>query len=322
VSRPSEPALIDGHLAALWRELAREGPVTRTVLSNLVVFCERSADGSADPAGSLGERLEEVARRHPTRLIALHDIGNLRPSEPIAAEIALLTFGPPHARTGVEQIFVRSACAEASLPSIVRRLTLGDLPISVWWMEDMSRVAPLAALITMGRQLVFDSRRWRDARRGVLALGQLLQHPHAPAFADLNWRRLAPLRQALLHAVESPTHGNLHGVRVRHRAGEAPLAWLLVGWLEARLTSGSPSHVQVEEGLDDDRLLSVSLEPAVPVVATLTAAAATVEAAAPIVIAAPQEREADAVAAELRALSPDVCLHEALAALTRRFTAA
>ena len=40
---------------------------------------------------------------------------------------------------------------------------------------------------------------------------------------------------------------------------------------------------------------------------------------APFVVAAPRETEADAVASELRSLTHDVCLRDALTALSRRF---
>src|SRR5438067_7477007 len=55
--------------------------------------------------------------------------------------------------------------------------------------------------------------------------------------ADVNWRRLAPVRQALVHAAESMQADDLRhaDVRIAHRPGETALAWLLGGWLAARL---------------------------------------------------------------------------------------
>ena len=153
--RPSEPGQIDADLAALWRDLGREAPVARAALSNLVVFCHRPNGASVDLAEPLDVPIEEVAGRHPSRIIVLHhDHQQTTPGAPFAASVGVLTFGPAQSRYGVEQIAVRPLCGEASLPSIVRRLALGGLPTSVWWTDDFSDDRPLDALATMGRQLV------------------------------------------------------------------------------------------------------------------------------------------------------------------------
>ena len=151
---------------------------------------------------------------------------------------------------------------EQSLPSIVRRLVLGDLPTSVWWTEDLSQTPPLAALATMGRQFVYDSRQWRDVRAGISTVAGLLEHPHAPDLADLNWRRLAPLRQGVSRGLAAAGRGPagpdgravldapaLH-IRLQHAAGEEALACLMSGWLRSRLErpSGPELAVTVTSG--------------------------------------------------------------------------
>ena len=96
---------------------------------------------------------------------------------------------------GVEQIVIKSACSEAALPSVIRALMLGDVPTSIWWTEDLSGTRPVAPLVIMGRQLLYDSRCWRDVGRAVLALAPLLEDPFGPDLADVNWRRLQPVRR-------------------------------------------------------------------------------------------------------------------------------
>ena len=164
VWRPSAPDRIDADLTALWREIARDGPVSRAVMSNLVVYCRCPADRDIDLASPpAGIPVEGVASHHPARVILLHHDPDAPDAQrPLAAHVGVLIFGPPGARYGVEQIVIRSACSEAALPSIVRRLMLGDVPTTVWWTEDFSGTRPLTSLVTMGRQLVYDSRRWRD----------------------------------------------------------------------------------------------------------------------------------------------------------------
>ena len=247
--------------------------MSRAIMSNLVVFCRAAAGDEVDLASPPeGVPIDDVARNHPARVILLHhDPDASEENAPLAAHVGVLTFGPPDARYGVEQIVIRSACSEAALPSIVRRLMLGDVPTSVWWTEDLSGTRPLAPLVTMGRQLLYDSRRWRDVRRAVLALAPLLTDPFGPDLADVNWRRLLPVRQALVHAVGSSDTANrqsLTSVHIRHRRGEAALAWLLAGWLQSAGSTGPgpyptdvgrvpldpPITVDEDSDLDDDVL--------------------------------------------------------------------
>ena len=245
----------------------------------------------------------------------------------MGASVCILLSGPPTARFGVEQIAVRSACAEASLPSIVRRLALGDIPTSVWWTEDVSRSTPLEALVTLGRQLVYDSRHWNDVRRGVLALAPVIGHRHAPDLADLNWRRLTPMRQALTQALApplGPIDARAVRLRVRHRPGDGALAWLLIGWFTSRLDwSDADLPATVEEHAEEDAVLSVSIgaPEATHITATMNGHHVRVEyegGLAPFAIATLHETDADAVAAELRNLTYDTALRDALAALARR----
>ena len=332
--RASEAENIDADLAALWREIAREAPVSRAIMSNLVVFCRQAAADDVDLAlPPEGVPLEEVAGSHPARIILLrHDPdvpGDADPTVPLAAHVGVLAFGPPDARYGVERIVIRSACSEAALPSIVRRLTLGDVPTSVWWTEDLSGTRPLAPLVTMGRQLLYDSRRWRDVRLGILALAPLLADPLGPDLADLNWRRLLPVRQALVHAVGSSgtsTRQTLGSVLIHHRPGEAALAWLLAGWLQhvwgvaevGRVLLDPPITVEEDPDLGDD-VLTASFEDGLHL--RLDAHQVTVDdplGPAPFAVAVPRETEGEAVAAELCVLTHDMSLHQALRALVDR----
>jgi glucose-6-phosphate dehydrogenase assembly protein OpcA len=319
--RASAAGSVDADLAAVWREIARDAPVSRAIMSNLVVFCRRPADNDVDlTLPPEGVPIDDVARGHPARVILLyHDPdgpGNAASGAPIAARVGVLAFGPSDARYGVERIVIRSSCGEAALPSLVRQLILGDVPTSVWWTEDLSGMRPLAALVTMGRQLVYDSRRWRDVRLGVLALAPLLDDPLGPDLADLNWRRLLPVRQALVHAVRSSgasTRKSLTSVLIHHRRGEAALAWLLAGWLQ-----DTKADVKEDTDLGDD-VLTASFEDGLHV--RLDDHQVTVDdplGPAPFAVAVPRETEGEAVAAELCVLTHDISLHQALRALVDR----
>src|SRR5262245_35584610 len=324
--RPTTPESMEPELVALWREVAREHRVARAVMSNLIVFRERTRT-RGDDFDSLteGVPVADVASRHPSRVIVIsHDCVCYEQPVPLGAGIGVITFGPPHAQYAVEVIAIHSACDEQPLASIVRRLVRGDVPTSLWWTEDISETAPFRELLPMTRQLVYDSRDWRDAPRAVAILSRLRSSAPRLDLADTNWRRLTAMRQALLHA---STLGALDGlargdVRLVHRPGDGMLAWLMVGWLGARLrwpTEVAPPIEEAESG--DDMLTLVVGRGGGEVTAAMNAhrVAVTPSGAAPFTIAIPQESEAEAVAAELRNLSHDVCLHEALDALGRIF---
>jgi len=330
LTRTSSAAGIEEDLAALWADAGRDAPVARAIMANLVVFRDCPAKNAVDLAAPIESLpIAEVVERHPSRLIVLHHGGRSEPGAPVGATISVMLFGSSAARFGVEEISVRSTCAEASLPSIVRRLTFGDVPTSIWWTEDLSTTTPLQALITMGRQVLYDSRGWGDLRRGFLTLGPLAADPRGPDLADLNWRRLRPLRQALTHAAQTmipasdARDARTIDVEIRHRRGEAALATLLAGWFAARLDWAGAGvwPVTIHEH-DGDDVMIVSLANG-EITATLGAQRVLVECrgeSAPFSMAVPRESEAEAVAAELRSLTHDRDLRDTLAALAARAT--
>jgi glucose-6-phosphate dehydrogenase assembly protein OpcA len=227
----------------------------------------------------------------------------------------------------VEQIAVHSTCAEDSLPSIVRRLLRGDVPTSVWWTEDLSRVPPIAAIVAMGRQFLYDSRQWSDIRGGVSALAPLVVDEPGVDLADLNWRRLAPVRQALVHAAGSTELPGLRNgeIHIVHRPGDAALAWLVVGWLHAQLQWTSNVSPTIEEATRGDDVLSIAIGGArreLTITLDSHRVLGTLHGGpTPFAVTVPHEDDADAVAAELRTLSRNTCLHEAVKALVRVFGA-
>jgi glucose-6-phosphate dehydrogenase assembly protein OpcA len=330
-SRPSPPEAIEDTLTALWREAGQAAPLAHALLSNLVVVRQRAPREPPDLALTAGGLpLEAVVRQHPCRLIVIHHApGTTAQQTPIAASANLMCFESPTARFGVEAIAIGSSCDEASLPSIVRRLTIGDVPTTVWWSDDLSGLAPMEAIADMARQIVYDSRAWRSVRTGVTAATALLGRAGEPDLADLNWRRLDPIRQALTQAASPAFHP--HGIAtarivVRHRPGGAALAWLLVGWLDSRIDSRTPaSTAVVEEMRRGDEILEVEVGGEGPdVTATMNGHRVRVKFrnhSAPLVVTVPHETMPDVVAAELRSLEPDRCLHETLRALADRFAA-
>lgn len=315
--RDSTVQSIEADLAALWRELGHgDVKVARAVMANLIVVRAPCPDRRAltDIAANLP--LDDVVARHPSRTILLEHCHREAAASPFAAGVGIVTFGPATARYGVEQIVVRSACPQPSLLSILRRFVRGDVPTSVWWTEDLSDGGPFEPLLTVGRQLLYDSRGWKDVSGGLAVLLALVDE-HRIDLADLNWRRLAPMRRALVHA-RGPAAGDPWrgaAVHISHGRGEAAIASLLAGWLrgERRDRQMRVSVDAAPPGTEDEAILTVRLG---DTIATLTARGVEVMApnTPPLVVASPQESYADAVAAELRSLSPDITLLNAIRA--------
>lgn len=326
-SREAPPEAIDATLTALWREAGRTAPLTRALLSNLVIVRGHARHQAADlTLAGVALPIEAIVRRHPCRVIVIHHaVGSTAERKPLAASANVVCYQSGTTRFGVEAIVLRSACAEASLPSVVRRLIVGGVPTTVWWPDDFSRVPPLDALVRMGRRLVYDSRDWRDTGAGLSAAAHLLERTSVADLADLNWRRLEPLRQAVTHGTSPRVHaGDVRtaAVRVRHRPGDAALAWLLVGWLDA-CVGGPPGAraVAVEEARGDDVLRVAIGGESADITATMNGHQVLVELpnhSAPVVVSVPRQDAADAVASELRSLAPDRCLHEAIRAAAAR----
>jgi len=318
-SRTTTPDAIEVELADLWREVGRRDPVARAVMSNLVVFrdCESLRDVTPD---SLGDDLplEDVVARHPSRVILVSRAAAAATESPeLSASVSVLTYGPPQARFGVEIIGVHAACGDAALPSIVRRLIRGDVPTSLWWADDLSRAMPIEPLLDIGRQLLYDSRRWRDVQAAVRALTPAVDRRRIDC-ADVNWRRLTPVRRALLHAGDELQLSELQhaNVRIVHRRGDAALAWLFAGWLASRV--GATGLPQITEGAGEDVVLTIEAgRRDEPTTIVLTDQRLTVKQRGwpEYTTAVRQETGADAIAAELRTLSQDVCLRDALIAL-------
>src|SRR5262249_8651161 len=243
-------------------------------------------------------RVGEVGGGQPSGMIVLEHCDNARPGAPFAAGVGIVTFGPPQARYGIEQIVFRSACPDAALLSILRRFVRGDLPTTVWCTDDLSLQPPLQPLLEVGRQLLYDSRRWRDGRRGLGAVAAIAARPRFDV-ADLNWRRLAPLRGALVDARGPLTSDGWRGVDVRmeHAPGGDAIAWLCAGWLRAERSSLAatiaPDVRSASLSGEQERLLTVS---AGDITATLTTRTVEVAgtSAAPLTVGVRNETEAEA----------------------------
>jgi glucose-6-phosphate dehydrogenase assembly protein OpcA len=311
--RPSSPDAVDEDLMAVWREAAQAGPIARAMMGNLIVY--------GDPAASreAGVLIDEVVRRHPSRVIMLkHDRAADR-CQPLAASVGVVTFGYREARYGVEEIAVESACADVSLPSIVRRFLRGDVPTSLWWTSDFALLPPIPSLVSLARQVVYDSRQWYDVPLAIRAIRPMLVRENGPSLADVNWRRLDAMRRAIAHAIKEITATTMPPIAIRHRSGDAAIGWLLAGWLARVRSDPRELVVSVDETGESDPSLALTLG---GITATMDREGVHVTSShrRPFHLVVKQESQAEAVAAALSTLTRDEALHAALGWLTRRFS--
>jgi glucose-6-phosphate dehydrogenase assembly protein OpcA len=316
--RQSTPQAIESDLTALWSEAAKAGPLSRALMSNLVVV----GLGPSFPG------LEEVARAHPARTILLGYTGGVREcSAPLSVRVGVTTFGEPRARYGVETIAVEAACAPESIPSIVRALAQGDVPTAVWWAGDLSSPPAPVHLTTLGRQLVFDSRAWRNVEDGFAVVTALAEPSRELDLADLNWRRLVPLRRALVDALraEGRRDVQLRRVHIEHAPGESAAARLVSGWLAAAVPDLRADAVLLEESPSDaGRLQGGYLRATLSsddwsLSAVMAAHCVAVHRDGSLfTVAVPQETGTDAVALELRSLHEDAGYRRSIATVGAR----
>jgi glucose-6-phosphate dehydrogenase assembly protein OpcA len=245
---PSTPAAIEEDLRGLWEAAARQSPVSRALMSNLIIVT--GGAGSAEDAEHEAEQLlSSVARRHPARVVILDHRCTSHAREPQSVRVGLLTIGPPDHRYGIEIISVAVACLDESLPSILRAITCGDVPTTIWLTGDLSVATPAMPLIEISRQMIYDSGRWKDLPRGFQGVAGLLDAAHPAAPVDLAWRRLAPLRRAVATALEPLRYSQRprpEQTTITAAAGREPEAWLLWGWLRIKLgwsTTAAPAIV-------------------------------------------------------------------------------
>src|SRR5579875_2876742 len=243
---------IEREVQRLWREVSErpeavlgEGvaaPVTRICTLTLlaVASTERTALRMTDVIGHL-------VAQHPCRsiLLRLRDAAEDR----LEASIALHCGrgAPGRAPVCCEQITVEAAGrALARVPGLIFPLLVPDLPVYVWWPEEVpSGGGPsgdvLRRLIEVADALVVDSGTLAEPVEALAGLAALAR-PLPRGLRDLTWGRLTPWRDLLAQTFDpEPMAAALDRVDQVHivssgPAGTQPVGGLLLlGWLGSRL---------------------------------------------------------------------------------------
>ncbi len=216
------------------RDLLRERHAANQALAparvlNLVVIAD------ADSKDQVSQRLERVGRYHASRTI-LCAVEEGR--EWLDARVAM-SFeegadpgGPALIREEVEIDIGPEHLTR--LETIVDPVISSELPTMVWSPDGHEEaVRELADLTDV---LLLDSDDSPSAGAAFARAQRLLRKAY---LVDLAWLRTTPWRERLASSFDPPRRRvalrGIKGVAVRHRAGAAASALLLVGWLGSRL---------------------------------------------------------------------------------------
>jgi glucose-6-phosphate dehydrogenase assembly protein OpcA len=252
------PEHIEDELTFLWHLAADNMRISqnmnvRTSVLNLVI-CALDIE-SAYKASAL---LRDLPNTHIARvtLVILDTRSNL--SSEVATWVTLRSFPivSDMMRHHFEQVTVLlSGVATQSATNIIQPLLKPDLPIYLWWVNDLpSNNSIFHHLINMSDRVIIDSSEFSLPEEHICALSSLLQASPNCALSDLNWSRITPWRELVAqffdvteyrsymvninrieieHAVTSPD--GRQSIEEKNSSPNPIRALLLAAWLKTRL---------------------------------------------------------------------------------------
>jgi len=239
-------------LNRLWDALHEEGQaehgVTRACMSNVIIACL-----TEEQAHDVSNRIPRLVERHPARVFLLTACAPQGNS--IEAEVSAhcrRTEGSKQLCSEHVDIRFDPAVVER-LGSVLRPLLIGDLPTALWWASNQP--PPLSdglfdTLAELADQVIYDSVGWPNPAEGVRAMTRWVMGESRPVF-NLAWRYLKPWRRILAQVLDPRVAPgalqNIDSIRIEHGPHALPMAWLLIGWLAARL-QWKPQKGEVHSG--------------------------------------------------------------------------
>ena len=174
--------------------------------------------------------LSGMAERHPSRtilLIPFPDTGKNQIDALVSLECYAVQGVDRRVCSEVVELHPHGPRAKAPA-SIVEPLLISDLPVFLRWRGEPPWHAPeLEQLVGVTDRLIVDSTEWDDLPYPYRHLVELFDRA---ATSDIAWSRTSRWRELL--ASLWPGIANVNTIRVH---GTPAQAWLLFGWLRARL---------------------------------------------------------------------------------------
>lgn len=242
---PVEVGKVQRELKKLWQD--SHEMATRASRLNLVIFSAAEHSLRANTA-----LVEKITRQHALRAILIA----AKPHKPETRVRAWINAHCQISKSGQkqrcsEQIAFQlegEAWKQGIVPNIVFSNLDSDLPLYLWRQGEFSD-APSEALMAWVDCLIYDSAEWSKPAAQFAIVHKLATAGGIEnALTDLNWTRLAGLRNAMAQQFDGPGAQNalaeLADVTIMHAPGARTQALLLAGWLAAQLdwqpTGGSP----------------------------------------------------------------------------------
>ncbi|HTK11697.1 MAG TPA: glucose-6-phosphate dehydrogenase assembly protein OpcA [Ktedonobacteraceae bacterium] len=194
------PEFVEDELSRLWHMSAdnmrtSQNLRVRTSVLNLVL-CASNKE-VAQQASAL---LRDLSSTHVARVILLIlDQEKNAPSE-VSTWITIRSFPiiSDIMRHNFEQITVRvTGDAVASSSTIIQPLLKPDLPVYLWWVDDLPTNTQLfKQLASMSSRVIVDSSQFSQPEDSLRTLSSLVQSLTSDsALSDLNWGRITPWRE-------------------------------------------------------------------------------------------------------------------------------
>lgn len=226
-------------------------PATRTSVLTLVIVATRQ-----ESAARAQSAIHELGGRHPARVLTLL-LDPAASDAPIGLDARIRLLG---GATGGKALWfedielVVHGEATEHLHSLIEPMTLSDLPVVVWFVDELPAVDdPLLAAADV---LLVDARSLGDDC--FASLDRLVARRPV---VDLSWVRLQPWRELLAGLFEGPAFRPfVHHVRHAEVLGRTGPRSLLAGWVADRLELperavhlGAAEHVTIRLHCDDGR---------------------------------------------------------------------
>lgn len=234
---------IERQLSHLWvqlgHKLSDQLPV-RTSIFNLVVFT-----ASEDSARDICDRLDQLPRRQPSRVIIL--ASDRSPHEPSVDGAVSVVCQTPAGRRWTrcyERLIVTARGRAAAHPgSVVIPLLIPEIPTYLWWPgQPLFGHGMFHRLLSVAEQLVVDSAQFQSPGDGLADLARVCSG--AQGVHDFHWARLTPWREIIAQFFDGPewlpyAHG-IQSLEMKFGSGGNAAsatagALLLVGWLASHL---------------------------------------------------------------------------------------
>ena len=233
---------IEEELRSLWSQEAGDTDsevVLRACLLNLVIFSDADWQQPARQSA-----LSEIASHHPSRIVHISPAGK---GEELSARAEIRCHGSSGGRRQVccEVVHIEaSEEAEDRLPSLIRNLSVPDLPSVLWWDRPVDLEDPLFEEISASADhIIIDTSGLEFGRPELRRLSARIEKSRWTRLSDLNWSRLTPWRTAVADFFDPPTDPALLGALSKidiaygsESEGRLPLRPLLIAsWIGSRL---------------------------------------------------------------------------------------